>query len=167
MDPLEAVRIKALLAVMEGDSFSYLYRRITRTYAKLFSTPLHEVEELPIEYVLEHYFEHVYEELTPAQRKKLAIELTETDAERKARLRREKKRGDDAFVKRIAKEAAKAEAEAEAREKAVVEQAKKKVEKAGEEDMLGKPPPPDFSVRFDSNLPDEDMLAPRPQPPRK
>ena len=50
---------------LELTSPEYQLRRVFRAYSEKFHTPLHVVEELPIEYVLLHYFEALYEEDEP------------------------------------------------------------------------------------------------------
>lgn len=70
----------------------YNLRYIFRWYSVTFHTPLHVVEQLPIEDILQHYYETQYEELDPVQRKTeiehlllspavLAIRRLEEDAE--------------------------------------------------------------------------------------
>lgn len=171
MDRVTAIEIQALLDAMEGD-FLYHYRRICRWYSTTFHTPLPMVEEMSEEDVLRTFFEHKVEEMPKAERRKRAIILTETDSERKARLAQEKSKTDDAFAKRIAKQAIKAEKEAAAKRKLADEAARKRVEELATKEMVGAPKLPDlpeFSMKFsqDGNLlssDDEDCLAP---PPRK
>lgn len=67
----------------------YNLRHIQREYSKKFSTPLHEVVELPIEYVLEHYFEDQFEQLDESELRKQALLLIETEEERAKREREE------------------------------------------------------------------------------
>jgi primosomal protein N' len=171
MDVLESVRVQALLDVMEGD-FPYHYRRICRWYSKTFHTPLVEVDDLPMDYVLQAFFEDRFEDMSKSDRRKLALEMTETEAEKKKRLAKEKASSDDAFAKRIAKKARKDEAEAAAKKKLADEAARAKVEAMANKEMAGAPKIPDlpgFSMKFDSGgnlLPDdgEESFAP---PPRK
>jgi hypothetical protein len=171
VDVLEAVRIQALLDVMEGD-FLYHYRRICRWYSTTFHTPLAEVDSLPMEYVLQQFFEHTFEGMSKPDRKKLALEITENEAEQKARLAKEKASTDDAFAKRIAKKARKDEAALAAKKKATNEAARSAIEIAADKEMVGVPNIPDlpgFSMNFDQGgnlLPDdgEEAFAP---PPKK
>jgi hypothetical protein len=151
VDQFEAIRVQALLDVMDG-GFEYHWRRICRWYSTTFHTPLIEVDGLPIEHILQNFFEHAFEQQSKAERRKLAITLTETPDEVKKRERVAKAKSDDAYLKRIQKQAKK-EAEQkvakEAREKAT---AKALIEQLNEQDMLSIPNPPDlpdFSMRFD------------------
>lgn len=170
MDFVEATRNQALLDVME-DGFLYNYRRICRWYSQRFNTPLYIVEGLPDEKVLQTFFECQFEDMSAEKRKDLALELTETPEELKARKKREDKVSDEAFVRRAAREAKK---ERKARE-AKLKQTAKKVAEAEESEILGgktpkapKPPPlPEVSMRFDDggNLMEEESI-PVP-PPRK
>jgi len=171
VDQLESIQIQALLDVMEGD-FLYHYRRICRWFSTTFHTPLAEVDSLPMEYVLQQFFENRFEDMSKAERKKLALQMTENEAEKKKRLAKEKAGTDDAFAKRIAKKARKDEAEAAAKKKLVDEAARSKVKAMANKEMAGKPDItdlPGFSMNFDGGgnlIPDsgEESFAP---PPRK
>jgi hypothetical protein len=60
--PIDKIQIIALANVDSPDSRAE-YRRICRWYSTKFYTPLHVVEEdLPIQYVLTHYYETVFSE---------------------------------------------------------------------------------------------------------
>jgi hypothetical protein len=70
MSPAEAVRLAALQVVFDSRRKKpkevdpeYYLRRIFRWYSKTFATPLHEVEELPLSDVLQHYWEEHYEDM--------------------------------------------------------------------------------------------------------
>ena len=57
------IQILAIQAVEEPD-WEASYRDICREYARKFNTPLHIVEEeLPVEYVLTHYYESLFGDL--------------------------------------------------------------------------------------------------------
>jgi hypothetical protein len=158
---------------MEGD-FLYHFRRICRWYSTTFHTPLAEVDSLPMEYVLQQFFEHTFEGMSKADRKKLALEMTENEAEKKARLAKEKAGTDDAFAKRIAKKARKDEAARAAKKKKAADIALANAELASSKDMIGAIPPtipdlPGFSMNFDSggNLITDDGEESFAPPPRK
>ena len=180
MDTLEAIQLEALRAVMEEDA-EYLVRRILRWYSSTYHTPLHTVEDLPLEYVLQQFFEVNIEGMTKAQRKKLALELAETKEEKLAREKAESGLSDEAFLRRIKRKEKKAAAKRKARE----QEQRKRMEEEGEMDFLSpervrkqvakalsnstpvvkpvvKPvePLPDISMSFDPNLDNEDVLAP-------
>lgn len=56
---LDSIRKVAMLAVKKPDDQAVL-REIFREYSKMFYTPLHVVEDLPLEFVLLHYYENKY-----------------------------------------------------------------------------------------------------------
>lgn len=68
-DP-ESIRLLALQEVWSSRhgeaSGEYLLRRIMRDYSVWFHTPLHVVEELPVDDVLQAYWERHYEEIDEA-----------------------------------------------------------------------------------------------------
>lgn len=64
MDPFKALRARAALSVKKPD-WEYSLRRIFRWYSTTFHTPLHQVEDLPIDHVLTNYYEAVFEALEP------------------------------------------------------------------------------------------------------
>lgn len=165
-DFVEAARIKAMLSVME-EGFLYHYRRICRWYSQRFYTSLPVVEELPEEQVLQAFFESQFEDMTKTARRKLALQMTETDEETLARKEKENYTSDDAFMERLEKETKKENKKAL---KKLAEQAKEAAAKmAALADVeIAKPPePPDISMNFavDGNLSDEESIAP--PPPRK
>lgn len=47
-----------------NEGYEYSYRKICRWFSKTFNTPLLEVEKLSEIYVLTHYFEHNFDEMT-------------------------------------------------------------------------------------------------------
>lgn len=111
MDDLEAVKILALRAVLKPTSDpTYRIRQIFRWFSKTFHTPLAEVEAMPLEDVLQHYFESDYEQmvedtsLSPFIDIELA-KLAETDHEKMLRERKEAETqvSDDEFHKMVQK----------------------------------------------------------------
>lgn len=64
MDKIAAIRLIALRDVASKDpDVSYLIRKIKRWYSEKFSTPLHLIEDLCLEDVLQNYFECHFESL--------------------------------------------------------------------------------------------------------
>ena len=59
-DIYRAEQLKALQAVLIG-SEAYFYRRVCRWYSNEFHTPLKDVEILPYEHILQHYYENKLE----------------------------------------------------------------------------------------------------------
>jgi len=60
---IRAIRILAVQSV-EDASDEDVYAKVCRFYSKEFNTPLHMVEELDPIYVLTHFFQHRYEQLS-------------------------------------------------------------------------------------------------------
>lgn len=56
---LDSIRKVAMLAIKKPDDQAVL-REIFREYSKMFYTPLHVVEDLPLEFVLLNYYENKY-----------------------------------------------------------------------------------------------------------
>ena len=81
-------------------------RRIFRWYSKNFSTPLHEVADLPLEDVLQAYYEDTYERLDKDQIEPIRARLAETDDDRLRRLEEEEENAedDDAWIKEMEEE---------------------------------------------------------------
>ena len=82
---LDAVRVQALRDVLRPNE-GYLLRKIARWYSKAFCTPLHAVFEIPLEDVLQAYFEERAERMTDEDREEERLLLVETEAQRRARL---------------------------------------------------------------------------------
>lgn len=83
-----SLRILALQAARHPDRLAQ-FRRVARWYSQNFATPLHQVFELPEEFVLQHYYEHHYESLDDEDWRQEVLETVETPAERAARLQAE------------------------------------------------------------------------------
>lgn len=122
MQPAEAIQIAALAAVAVDDfDEDYFYRRVFRWYSEKFHTPLHEVYELPFEFVLQHYFEVQYEAMDD-QRRAAEVDRLKLNKEQrwKRMLKEEAEKADaDEFAQFVA-------AEEQARIKKELEQAEKK-----------------------------------------
>jgi hypothetical protein len=84
MDVYQAIRIRALRSVLSPDS-SYLIRKIIRWYSKTFHMPLAQVEDIPIEDLLQAYWEERYEGMSEDQ---LAAEREELLTSPEARYER-------------------------------------------------------------------------------
>lgn len=173
MNPYRALQIQALLAVIEQDP-EYEIRRILRWYSKVFSTPLHQVEELPLEDVVRAYYEEKFESLDPEALERIREELLETEEERYERLKREDSENADAETYAKIAEAEEEEAKRKtAAKKAAEKAALPKVERqkplaahlgvgskiAQEQELPSSLPttefPPDITIKFDVVDPDE------------
>lgn len=102
-DRIEAIRIRALRAVWRPDHEA-LMRRIFRWYSEKYHTPLHLVQDLPEEDILQTWFEVQYQELPPEERHNLAIFLLEDESERRAR-EADNKNSDEEFYLRTQQKA--------------------------------------------------------------
>lgn len=89
-----ASQILAMQAVLQPDLDFYV-RRIFRWYSKNFSTPLHEVDHLPLVDVLTAYYEETYDSMNEEHREALRARLAETDEETAARVAKEDQAKDD------------------------------------------------------------------------
>ena len=58
----EDAKTLALAAVLSDDDWRYYYRSICRWYSAKFSTTLHKVFDLPMEFVLQNFFESTFED---------------------------------------------------------------------------------------------------------
>lgn len=116
LDLLKAIRLCAFGAVKDKAP-DYVLRLIFRWYSKTFHTPLEEVDDLPVEHVLTHYFEERYEAMDEAELDQEDESLRETHDERLARERQEVDKkvaadaDDDEFYRQVQERAARAEAE--------------------------------------------------------
>lgn len=88
MHHYEAIKAKAMLAVLKPD-MDYFLRRIYRWYSKTFHTPLDQCFDLPIEFILQEYFEEHFEDLEEEEREAQIEDLLETPEQRKERRSKE------------------------------------------------------------------------------
>ena len=117
MHPVEAARLAAFAAVTIDDfDPEYFYRHVFRWYSKEFHTPLNDVYDLPLDFVLQHYWEARYEAMDDPKRVAERDRLRETPEQTwKRMLREEADRADaDEYAAQVAaEEAAARKAEAE------------------------------------------------------
>lgn len=87
----------------DGD---YFLRTVFRWYSKTFSTPLHEVADLPLDDVLLHYWESQYEEMEADEREAVIKRLRETDEERRQREAKDSEAvdADEAWLRQVEQE---------------------------------------------------------------
>lgn len=98
---IEAVRLLALRNALRP-SYDYFLRRIFRRYSERYKTPLHHVQNLPLDYVLQNFYEGYYESLSEEDLHEAAEDLVE-DKEQKAREEAEAKAADDKFMETLVK----------------------------------------------------------------
>lgn len=107
MDFFKAIQIQALRDVIKkpGD---YNIRYVHRWYSKTFHTPLYLVEDLPVDEILRAYFEELYEEMDEGRIEDEKRKLTETDAERAIRVKKEEEDlyQDALFAEKVSKQEA-------------------------------------------------------------
>lgn len=159
MELSEAQRLLALRAVLHPKSDpGYQLRKVFRWYSQAFYTPLHEVYELPLADVLEHYFECHYEELRAKYEEKgdpqLLTELEDslmTPEERAAKIKAEEaeEMDRDDFAEQVAKEEAAKAAKTITTAQKAVQQALK---------ALGGKTPSDLSMSFMSKEDFDDAM---------
>jgi hypothetical protein len=90
---VESIEKIAIQAVTNPD-YAFFVRQVCRWFSKQFSTPLNEVENYDLAYVLQHYFEEKYEALQNLENGEEEIHnkiiyLLETPAEREQRIQKE------------------------------------------------------------------------------
>lgn len=158
MDYIEAIQLKAAAAFLRPDRNSLL-RHVCRWYSKTFSTPLHVVEDLPIEDVLTAYFEESIDQLDDEGRSELFDKLAMTSEEREALEAEETATGtkvekaDEEFFEKLNSEAAHFKSIPKERPK--LKYPKSKPAKDQKEEAPPSPPGPDIRLDFGGNLLDE------------
>lgn len=88
MNYYEAIKVNALKSVLKPDS-EYFLRKIFRWYSKTFSTPLLDVYDLPLEHVLQEFYEERYEAMDDQAREEELADALETADDIKARMETE------------------------------------------------------------------------------
>jgi hypothetical protein len=148
-----------MLAVLNPDRQAWL-RHVCRQYSVTFHTPLHVVSELPVEQVLQAWFEHIFDEMPEQQRSEYAEVLSESEEEREKRLAAEKaaEEADDRFLEQLNKDV-KADKEKSAKLKAGADKSKKPklVLPENEENLI--------DMQFGRNLKDDRFLSSDPLGP--
>lgn len=74
LNVVEATQILAMGSVVKGDG-EFQLRAIMREYSKIFHTPLHVVEALPLEHVLRHFYEERYYHMEEEERAEACAKL--------------------------------------------------------------------------------------------
>lgn len=101
---MAATRIIALWNVSRPDDKQdpeYQLREMSRWFAREFNYKLHEVDDIPIETIALHYFEHHYKHnLTPEEREEELRYLTSTEDDLA-----DQKKADDEFLAKTIREA--------------------------------------------------------------
>jgi hypothetical protein len=95
----DAIQIAAMDAVLHPDLDANL-RHIKRQYSKWFHTPLDQVDELPLEFVLNHYFEELYTNMDVEQRNRHIQRLIVPPSKR-IDIDEEERVKEDMFVKQL------------------------------------------------------------------
>lgn len=180
MDIFDVLQLRAAAAVLAPDREAWV-RYVCRWFSREFNTPLDEVYDLPLEFVVINYFEAAVESMDEEQRHEYLSELVLTD-EQRAKLRGEEVRAvssDDAFLDELSKSAMAGATKGPPKErkkgfmrKAIADSAVKEFGSAIVNDAAAKKPPAEptgFSVDFGGNLLEEmgslDPLSPH--PPKK
>lgn len=109
MDIYSAAQVLAIKATIDNDS-DHERRRIMRWYSEKYHTPLHDVWDLPIEFVLQAYYEDTYDSMEKEELRRNLVVLTETLEQKKKRLKEEEEyvdpevAADEEFAKLIEEE---------------------------------------------------------------
>jgi len=98
MNKYRAIQTIALNSVLKKTTESQL-NHIFRWFSREFSTPLHLVEEMSLEYILTQYYEDCYENMTKEELEKERIDLSLDENDIIAR-----EEEDDEFVETIKKQ---------------------------------------------------------------
>ena len=104
MNLYKAIEVNAMKAVVAPDEEAKI-RQIMRWYSKTFHTPLLSVYDLPLDYLLTHYYEETYSEMEEEIRAEKHQQLAMTEEEWAAHT---KAAGDDedAFIREAEAQAA-------------------------------------------------------------
>lgn len=86
----QSVKLLAAEAVLLPDSEAF-YRSVCRWYSQSFSTPLTEVFDLPMGWVLQNYYEHKWGEIDREELAAIIEELLETPEQKLAKAAKAKK----------------------------------------------------------------------------
>jgi primosomal protein N' len=158
MELLEAIEISALKSVLQPDD-DYFLRRIFRWYSEKFHTPLGEVADLPVEDVLQTYFECAFEHMTKRKLGAYAKKLTKPPAApkkpkkpRKPRAKKENKLSDDDFTKMMKDKSVDIVKTLEARNEEKRKAAKNMMDSLDDMDPLAPLNLPEINSKFNSNL---------------
>lgn len=154
MDNISALQLVALRDVIKG-SGDYNIRYIIRWYSKTFHTPLHVVEDLPIDDILQAFFEVRYEEMPDEMRHQEIVKLLETEEQKAAR-----RKAEDEADAEGAEFAAQAEKQIVAKEAKKVQVEQKKADsfqKAADSipdlvPVTTERPPPDIKIHPDIKM---------------
>jgi succinate dehydrogenase flavin-adding protein (antitoxin of CptAB toxin-antitoxin module) len=184
VDVLDALQLRATLAILKPDREAWK-RYICRWYSKEFHTPLDQVYDLPMEFILTNYFEAAVEAMDEEQRAEYLAELVLTDEER-AKLAVEETKAvsaDEAFLDELTEKVKAGATKGPPKEhkkgfvrKLIKDSAAATYGKVPVSEAATPAPPPgqpvegpDIRANFGGNLLDEmgdlDPLAPR--PPKK
>ncbi len=145
-----ALRTIALREVLNGGP-DYWLRQVFRWYSREFSVPLPSVSDLPMDHVLQAYYECHYEKMEEDDREAERHFLIETDEDRRKRLADEERRvvEDLEYERAAAAEAVKAKMEKTSEEaKTIAKLAEGDKKPFGEVFRPGTKLPPNISLSF-------------------
>lgn len=103
---IDAIRARALRSILQPD-YEYNLRHIFRWYSRSFATPLHHVPNLPLEDVLQAFFEERYETMEAQNQDPLIREelddlvMTPTERAEKEKLVQQYEEADDEWLAQI------------------------------------------------------------------
>lgn len=132
----EHLEILALHSVSISRDPSYTYRKICRWFSREFNTSLPQVVNLPVEFVLQHYYEHQFEGLKEEDLFNMMRHHADPDYVES------EESNDDEFFRQITEEA---EAAEKAKEAKLKEKDKKKTP---EQQSYNEDNPPENTMKF-------------------
>jgi len=96
MDFYESLQLKAMLACLKPTRESW-FGYVMRWYSKTFFTPLHQVQDLPMDEVLLAYYSETFEQMEEAERQDYLERLTQDPEEREKQDEAEEQTEDSMF----------------------------------------------------------------------
>lgn len=137
-------QILALLSVLKPD-VDYMVRRIFRWYSQVFHTPLHVVGELPLEDVLQAYYESLYEQMDEEKLEPIRLKLSTTEEEIE-----EQRDEDEEWIRELEESMQAQEAQQAAKAAAApkIQAPGRNLAKETQLPEANQAPPPDISLRF-------------------
>ena len=147
---LRALQVKALGSVLKPD-YDYLLRKVYRWFSRTYATPLDQAYEIPIEEVLQAWFEERYEGMDEADREEEKVLLFETDRERAVRQNEEDRRkAEDEDALLIVQASVLKQEEKEAKKKGEIAPTVPgaQIVSIPKQSLLNKPLPPDIKMTF-------------------
>jgi hypothetical protein len=85
---LDYIKVSSLASIKNPDT-DYFVRFVMRWYSKTFHTPLHQVDDLPLDHVFQAYYEEMYEKMDEKDLKQEVFKNSMSPEEWAEQLRKE------------------------------------------------------------------------------